>query len=288
MMEQNELIEKFSDNTITDDEKEELIEKSIELGYLDVLKTVLPNCPSFDTYNIPILASTEGHLHILKWCKENNFEFSIYCTNNASKNGHLDCLKFLIENRCDKSILNMFSNVCENGHLHCLTYLVEFGFKPTAAASNSAAENGHLECLTYLESKGVEISYQAALYAAENGHLECLKFIIESGYEWLEDETIQQYINATMNPVLIEDENGNQIEDQIDEELINARFECFKYCFSQYSDKSTFLKDIFIIEEFVDRIDMNDEVWKPLLNSCLNFYNITTKLENKIRNSLIN
>ena len=133
------------------------------------------------------------------------------CT--ATKNGHLECLKYAHINRCSwgericeivaahemvvNGQLNNWSirvfeicprNGCEwgdtceiaavYGYLDCLNYVQENGCLWNDDTCDSAIMKGKLECLKYAHKNGCLLSEQSCYIAAEYGHLECLNVLM--------------------------------------------------------------------------------------------------------------
>ena len=45
-------------------------------------------------------AALNGHLHVLKWARENGCEWNSYTCSNAALNGHFDVLQWARKNGC--------------------------------------------------------------------------------------------------------------------------------------------------------------------------------------------
>ena len=110
------------------------------------------------------MAIYNGHLNVVKYLVENGTNIHIY--NNyglrgASKNGHLDVVKHLVENGANVQVwvdasLRLASI---NGHLDVVKYLVENGANIQAENDYSlrmASNNGHLDVVRYLISIYIE------------------------------------------------------------------------------------------------------------------------------------
>ena len=96
---------------------------------------------------------------------------------NAAENGHLDCLKFLIETVYSKILYGSLNSVASYGHLHMVKYLVGINALIGWYECLCAADNGHLDCLKYLcENSDVRNVYRQL---AESGHLSMEVYILE-------------------------------------------------------------------------------------------------------------
>jgi hypothetical protein len=82
---------------------------------------------------------------------------------------------------------NMLTNASDNGHLDTVKYLVENGANIHAGhdeALRNAAYNGHLDVIKYLIENGANIHANddaAVCDAAENGYLDVIKYLVENG-----------------------------------------------------------------------------------------------------------
>ena len=103
------------------------------------------------------------------------------CANDAAKNGHLRCLKYLHEKGCSWD-----AKTCKlaaaYGHIECLKYLHKNGCPWDEWACERAAAFGHLEILKYLhENKCPWYEDETCLTATESGSLDCLKYLHKNG-----------------------------------------------------------------------------------------------------------
>lgn len=112
--------------------------------------------------------------------KKHNCPWTYETCNFAAAYGHLDCLRYLHENRCEWNAGACFNAVAA-GHLECLIYLHEQGCPWNQSASEHAADRGHLDCLKYLHENGCEWHNWACTRAAHQGHQECLQYLHENG-----------------------------------------------------------------------------------------------------------
>ena len=99
--------------------------------------------------------------------------------NACAKNGHLEIVKFLHENRSEGCTAWTMDFAAENGHLEVVKFLHENRSEGcTKWAMNNAAENGHLEIVKFLHENRTEGCTKWAMdKAAKNGHLEVVKFL---------------------------------------------------------------------------------------------------------------
>jgi len=99
---------------------------------------------------------------------------------------------FKIKQKCEylEKISNnwyVFGWVAYNGHLEIVKFLVENGANIHAVddcALRWAAESGHLEVVKYLVENGANIHAKdnwALCWAARNGHLKIVKYLVENG-----------------------------------------------------------------------------------------------------------
>ena len=105
-------------------------------------------------------ASLRGHLEIVKYLVENGADIHAekdVALRSASFKGHLDIVKFLVENGADIHARNYdaLRKASQLGHLDIVKYLVENGADIHARndlALKTASQRGHLEVVNYLES----------------------------------------------------------------------------------------------------------------------------------------
>jgi hypothetical protein len=126
-----------------------------------------------------------------KTCINKTYKCRTYTCDDASKNGHLDCLKYAHENCCALILLRDASSLAspwtsyacdaasENGHLDCLKYAHENGCDWTEHTCSNASLNGHLDCLKYAHENCCPWSKITCSNASKNSHLDCLKYAFE-------------------------------------------------------------------------------------------------------------
>lgn len=121
-------------------------------------------------------ASKNGHLDVVKFLYDKGANYTNDAIDLASSRGHLDVVKFLLN--VGSEFTYAIDYACENGHLEVVKYLHSIGGKVCGpSAMDSAAENGHIEVVKYLDSIGCDFYNTTVYYATENGHLEVVKFL---------------------------------------------------------------------------------------------------------------
>ena len=106
----------------------------------------------------------------------------------AAFNGHLECLRFALDNGCGKSRLSCFAveSVCDyaatRGNLDCLILAHERGCPWDWEVCKLAAENGRLGCLQYAHENGCPWDEKVCMVAASGDSVECLKYAHENGF----------------------------------------------------------------------------------------------------------
>ena len=102
----------------------------------------------------------------------------------ASKNGHLDVVKYLVSmganiRNADYAVIS----ASMGGHLDVVKYLVSLGADKDCAVE-WASMGGHLDVVKYLVSMRANIHADnncAVRYASANGHLDVVKYLVELG-----------------------------------------------------------------------------------------------------------
>jgi ankyrin repeat protein len=179
--------------------------------------------------------SENGHLQIVKYLVENGAD--IHAINDrplrsASKHGYLEIVKYLVENGAnihakDDEALTLASY---NGRLNVVKYLIEKGANIHAKDDDAlkwALQNAHLEVVKYLVEKGADIhSYDDALkWALQNGHLDVVKYLVENGANIHANDDYALRLasrNGHLEIVKLLVENGANIHADDDGALIEA------------------------------------------------------------------
>ncbi|CAL6290279.1 unnamed protein product [Bathycoccus prasinos] len=128
-------------------------------------------------------SAEQGNLEMLKYCFEHGCPLDDYTAICAAHNGHLRCLKFLIEDAKVNWYDQTACAAAEGGHLEILRMPDDIQCK----CDEFAAFGGHIECLNYLHQIGVPWSEEVPIYASQAGKIEILERIHELGCPLNED-----------------------------------------------------------------------------------------------------
>jgi hypothetical protein len=139
-----------------------------------------------------INATRAGHLDCLKYGHENRscseiavheMEFKPYTPKSESK--LLDCMRYAHQN-CQLIIHAFTRELAYAGFIEAMKYAhgigCEWGSGSQIVCEN-AAFGGKLECLKYAHESGCEWSAKTCTEAARQGHFECLKYAHQNGCE---------------------------------------------------------------------------------------------------------
>ena len=135
-----------------------------------------------------------GHLDIVKYLVENGID--IHTQNDqalkyACIHGRLEVVKYLIENGADiskvyENNMAVLIEVANNGYLNVIKYLLEIinSTEYSEMILLTACVKGHLNMVKYLVEKGTNIHFlneQSLWSACQQGHLDIVKYLIEKG-----------------------------------------------------------------------------------------------------------
>ena len=116
----------------------------------------------------------------------------------ASQQGHIDCVRKLVENGSDiESVNNLGASACfvaaQNGRLDCLEYLLDHGANIENTTDNGAsilyiaAECGQFMCVFHLIHRGANLNcintsgHSVLHIASQNNYCEIVKLLLDSG-----------------------------------------------------------------------------------------------------------
>lgn len=180
--------------------KERPCTAAISHGYLELLIWLRDySYPLGDIYSV---AARHGHLHILKYAKENGcmYDDSSDAHGDAALNGNLEVLQWCVKELGDHySTDDVLCGAIASGNLGMVTWIVEAesdtisDFVWIYHALHKAVKHGHLHIIEWLVAGGsFHVCYDSCVIASKNGHLEVLVWLIERGYQM----NVQECLNA--------------------------------------------------------------------------------------------
>ena len=138
-------------------------------------------------------AAGNGHLDVLKYLIE-ELHFAVWYqgVTTASENGHLHILQYLWEESRENfqvDVQEVVDCAAEKGYLHIVKYFYDReDLRVSRVSADIAAADGMLEIIRYLqEEQGVACSSDAADNAAENGYTEVLRYLFDRGIYCTDD-----------------------------------------------------------------------------------------------------
>lgn len=181
-----DLVEYFVSIGIDIDDLNESLLIASSKGYLDLVQYLHQRGGKLDWHFIhPLrMAATNGHLNVVKYIIDNGIpDRGGVAISDAIRGGYLEIVKYLYER--DKYIDNRWGVLaCAFGHLEILRFLHQMGFKLDYSFNRSlrlASEEGYFDIVMYLFENGINPSLiqlaDASFRAYRRGHQELSKFL---------------------------------------------------------------------------------------------------------------
>lgn len=169
------------------------------------------------------------------------------------------------------------------GDLEELKKMRNAGFDWDIWTPVAAATNGHLNCLRYLHENNCPIDKRTSYYAVKNGHIDCLKYIFENNLEYDSFTTAWAASNGHLNCLQYAHSNGCKLDYVAPVWAADySNLECFKYCFQYCTNPQIFWNINFELENIIEKIDLDDPIWRKLFTINLNKYpTLETKVNKK-------
>jgi len=125
-------------------------------------------------------------LELLKWAREEKkCEWDKRTINKAASVGNLEMLKYCFANYCPCDGHQSCCNAAGNGHLDCLRFLLD-KVKPSREMEHgvalAAAQFGQPDILKYcVEERKIsdDTKSNSTLQSVYNGHLDCIRYLVE-------------------------------------------------------------------------------------------------------------
>eukprot|EP00611_Tribonema_gayanum_P023322 TRINITY_DN4882_c0_g1_i3.p1 TRINITY_DN4882_c0_g1~~TRINITY_DN4882_c0_g1_i3.p1 ORF type:complete len:284 (-),score=32.97 TRINITY_DN4882_c0_g1_i3:354-1205(-) len=167
------------------------------------------------THSLPLqlrharLAAEHGHLHMLKWLRQNGCEWDPMVCGRAAKNGHLEVLQWARANGCPWDARTC-TCAAEYGHLEVLQWARANGCPWDDQTGLIAAGCGRLAVLQWMCAKGGPTRWDARLCseAAAYGHLEVLQWLRANGCPWDEFTCMNAATNGKQEVLAWAQANG--------------------------------------------------------------------------------
>jgi hypothetical protein len=200
----NDLVAKYCDiTTIEKLNVRSLFYRAVKFGRLDVLQlyhrrrpellsgTIRRLChPYYHTgYSDPegpeasYDIAESGNLELLKWCRENGYEWDEWTYAQAVDSGNLELLQYCRDNGCPWNEI-AFTWAAAEGHLEILQWLLDSGCPWDEDACTHAASHGQLEALKWLRANGCPWDKRVCEHAVAAERFDILQWARANGCPW--------------------------------------------------------------------------------------------------------
>jgi len=127
-------------------------------------------------------AARYGHLDMVKLL------YNGFCSDNrvchrAARGGHLSVLQWTLDVQFERSAWTC-ERAARGGHLEVLRWLRANGYRWDTCTTAGAARNGHLHVLMWATANGCPVDATAVDAAAGRGHLDVVKWLIVNAFPW--------------------------------------------------------------------------------------------------------
>ncbi|TYZ67588.1 hypothetical protein PybrP1_003357 [[Pythium] brassicae (nom. inval.)] len=126
-------------------------------------------------------AIEDGKLHVVQYLNENGYESRDYDIYKAAENGHVDVVRYMLENRVGIDADDALDRAARRGHLEVVKLLCANGWVlSTYGVFEDVIKNGSFDILQILCQSGIDGAVRCAMVAAMKlGKLEFVKFLHE-------------------------------------------------------------------------------------------------------------
>jgi hypothetical protein len=136
-----------------------------------------------------------NRLELLKWAREvKKCDWDKWTINMAAGEGNLEMLEYCFANGCPRDEENSCCNAAGRGHLDCLRFLFNNKVKPSRETETNAAivaaQYGHIDILKYFveERKISDVTKdECVLQSVFSNRLDCIKYLVDEAKAPLND-----------------------------------------------------------------------------------------------------
>ena len=139
-------------------------------------------------------AADKGHLNIMKWFLENGFKLDETIFTAAAKNGNLDNIKWLYENRCPINTEHLFIVFIHINSIDGLIWTRNLGYQLNELTFSMATYIGNLNVMKWLHANECPWNELTFDSAETNGNLDNIKWLLENNCPFHND-TYQRIMN---------------------------------------------------------------------------------------------
>lgn len=156
-------------------------------GHKDVVQWIRRRGHSM-SYTILNYAAEGGNLELVQWVhNELHRPLSWQTCSAAATGGHVDVLRWLVDNNCKFDVGTIFGEAIKGRHPKVIEYMQSHGHTWPHGATAMAAVSGSLDILQWAHRDGCPCTAMTAWHAAQGGHVEALMWLRENRCEWDEE-----------------------------------------------------------------------------------------------------
>lgn len=176
-----------------------MLDKAGEGNAIKVVKYLLKEYPNEASVNsLGYVAALNGHLDLVKYALENGANLINFIAYGAAKGNKLNVLEYLISKGAN-DFDGIAINATEGGHLNIVELAYDRGARNIEDIAAAAARYNQMDILSWAEKHG-PINYQAiADNAAYAGDLELVKYAVSKGANNFQDIARNAALNNKLN-----------------------------------------------------------------------------------------
>jgi len=152
-------------------------------GHIDVLDWMRNNNYDIIIPDICSYAGRKGQLHVYQWLKTHNYELNYGIVDSAAANGHIHVLEWAHENNYIKN-----NNFCVTAAIYGQTKILQWALDHKYTIENinckDVIECGHIHVLQWLIAHDYNFNKSLLCeYAATSGKINVLQWLIDNNYK---------------------------------------------------------------------------------------------------------